>query len=407
MVAPTEQSPSLWTMRAGFNTYVLTRTASLWATTMAPVIVAFGVLSTGAGAHGLAVVTMARTVAFIAALPAAGVLADRVDPRLILLVSHAVAAASQIVAGIALWNEAAPLGLLVSLEAINGAANAATLPVFSALLPRLIGSDLLVRANSAIAMVRSVATVAGPIAGSGIMAIAHPAYGFWINSALFAVGAGAALLLPKFNGDQEMASQSTVVQDVGRGWHEFISRPWVWSVVAAFTAVNAVAAGVQGVIGPAIAVSTPAIGTFGWGVLIGAMGTGMLVAGAVLYRAKISRPLVIGLLGAASIAAIPFALILDLHFLALTPLFAIGGIGVEIFTICWMSALQTKIPPEQLGRISTFDALGSYAAIPIGTAAAGLLTGQNTNVVLTIAGFMVLISSLLPLTLKNVRNLES
>ncbi|WP_178946118.1 hypothetical protein [Kocuria sp. TGY1127_2] len=151
--------------------------------------------------------------------------------------------------------------------------------------------------------------------------------------------------------------------------------------------------------------STPAIGTLGWGVLVCAMGTGMLVAGAVLYRAKISRPLVIGLLGAASNAATPFALILDLYLLALTPLFAIGGIGVGVFTLCWMSALQTKIPPEQLGRISTFDALGSYGAIPIGTAAAGLLAGQDTVLTLSMAVTLVLASALTPLLLSNVRQL--
>lgn len=101
------------------------------------------------------------------------------------------------------------------------------------------------------------------------------------------------------------------------------------------------------------------------------MGAGMLIAAAGLYRARFTRPLVVGLMGASMIAAIPLALILNLHFLALTPLFAVGGIGIEVFTIYWIPALQTKVPSEQLSKISTLDALGSYAAIPIGTALAG------------------------------------
>lgn len=407
MVAHTQEGPTLWSLHSGFNSYFLARTASLWATTMAPVVVAFGVLSTNTGAHGLATVTTARTVAFIAALPLAGVLADRASPRLILLAAHAVAALTQIVAGLAIWNNMAPLGLLVSLEIVNGVANASTLPVFSALLPRLVDSDSLVRANSSIAMARSVATVAGPIAGSSIMAITHPAYGFWANATLFAIGAGASLWLPKSNNTLKKANQSTVLRDLRQGWHEFVSRPWVWSVVVAFTAINAIIAGVQSVIGPSIAVSNPSIGTFGWGVLIGAMGAGMLIAAAGLYRAKITRPLVVGLMGASMIAAIPLALILNLHFLALTPLFALGGIGIEIFTICWMSALQAKVPSEQLGKISTLDALGSYAAIPVGTALAGMLAGHDTGITLTAAVGLVLTSAFTPMALVSVRKLRT
>lgn len=152
MVAHAQEGPALWGLNSGFNSYFLARTASLWATTMAPVVVAFGVLSINLGTHGLATVTTTRTVAFIAALPLAGVLADRANPRLILLAAHAMAALTQIAAGLAIWNNMAPLGLLVSLEIVNGVANASTLPVFSALLPRLVDSDSLVRANSSIAM---------------------------------------------------------------------------------------------------------------------------------------------------------------------------------------------------------------------------------------------------------------
>ena len=43
-----------------------------------------------------------------------------------------------------------------------------------------------------------------------------------------------------------------------------------------------------------------------------------------------------------------------------------GGIGVEVFGVLWDTSLQQHVPPDRLSRVSSYDALGSFALMPIG-----------------------------------------
>lgn len=396
---------SIWKFESAFPAYFAARLASLLASAMAPVVVAFGVLATDAGTHGLAVVMTARTVSLIALLPIAGILADRVSPVVLLTTGHSIAALSQVTAGFALATDHAPLSVLVGLEIVNGGANAIVLPVFSAVLPTIVASSQLVRANSAVAVSRSLATVAGPTLGSVLIALWQVPWGFWGNALLFALGAGAALALKKVHARRRADASATFFHDARTGWSEFVRRPWVWTVVLAFTFINAAFSGVQSVIGPAVAIARPGVRELGWGFLVSGIGVGMLVAGLLLYRCRLRRLLLVGLCGAAATAAMPLGLALGLDTLGTLPFFVVAGIGIELFSICWLTAMQQNIPVEQLGRVSTFDAIGSYAAIPAGTTAAGLFATAESELVLLVAGGVIILAAASPFVSRDVRKL--
>jgi hypothetical protein len=56
--------------------------------------------------------------------------------------------------------------------------------------------------------------------------------------------------------------------------------------------------------------------------------------------------------------------------------FLMGGC-LEVFSVNWVTTMQQEIPPAILSRVSTYDALGSYALAPLGTLIAGpLATGS-------------------------------
>ncbi len=48
-----------------------------------------------------------------------------------------------------------------------------------------------------------------------------------------------------------------------------------------------------------------------------------------------------------------------------------SGVGVTVFGVNWMVALQQEIPEELFSRVAAYDALGSPALTPLGTALAG------------------------------------
>jgi hypothetical protein len=70
-----------------------------------------------------------------------------------------------------------------------------------------------------------------------------------------------------------------------------------------------------------------------------------------------------------------FGLRLPLVVLGLAAL--INGATLELGAQSWMHALQTFIPREQLGRVSSIDALGSFALLPIGYGLTGWATDQR------------------------------
>jgi hypothetical protein len=45
--------------------------------------------------------------------------------------------------------------------------------------------------------------------------------------------------------------------------------------------------------------------------------------------------------------------------------------GVETFGVLWDTAMQQEIPQDRLSRVSSYDALGSWALVPVGLAVAG------------------------------------
>jgi hypothetical protein len=51
--------------------------------------------------------------------------------------------------------------------------------------------------------------------------------------------------------------------------------------------------------------------------------------------------------------------------------FFLAGLGVEQFAVAWQTCVQRHVPPELLARLTAYDMLGSFIAIPLGEVAAG------------------------------------
>ena len=53
----------------------------------------------------------------------------------------------------------------------------------------------------------------------------------------------------------------------------------------------------------------------------------------------------------------------------------VAGAGFELFGLAWNLAMQENIEDRMLSRAYSYDALGSYAAIPLGQLGFGVLGG--------------------------------
>ena len=166
--------------------------------------------------------------------------------------------------------------------------------------------------------------------------------------------------------------KSNFLADLSLGWHEFTSRAWLWSIVLQFAIVNAVYQGSQSVLGPAVA-KGHYDGAAGWGLIGAAQAVGLVCGGLMFLRARPQRMLLVATLGLLLVVPYLFGLAIPLPLVSVLVLAFAAGLGIETFGVLWDTTMQQEIPQDRLSRVYSYDALGSFALIPLGLALAGPL----------------------------------
>ncbi|MCB8043430.1 hypothetical protein JM654_02190 [Microbacterium oxydans] len=145
--------------------------------------------------------------------------------------------------------------------------------------------------------------------------------------------------------------------------------------------------GAWGVVGPYIAKNNDLLGITGWGWVVSAEGVGVLLMTLLLMWFPLRRPLRYGMIGMAAFA-IPVTM-LGVHpaVVLLAMAAFIAGAGAEVFSTGWNLAMMENIPGEKLSRVSSYDMLGSFVVMPIGTLVYGwLITHADPATVLITSG---------------------
>ncbi len=150
-----------------------------------------------------------------------------------------------------------------------------------------------------------------------------------------------------------------------RGGRCSAGTPWLWQVVLGFAVLNAIHSGAWLTLGPAQAHET--IGAKGWGLVLSAESVGLLVMTVVLLRVPLQRPVAVGH-GRYRHASASRSCCWERRPTCPLLLVAavVAGAGFEVFSMGWNLAMQENIEERHLSRAYSYDALGSYAAMPLG-----------------------------------------
>ncbi len=372
---------------------------------MVPVALAFAVLDLTGSAVALGQVLAARTAAMLVFLLVGGVIADRLPRTLVIQVGHAVTALSQGYAAYLFISGSAQLWMIVVIEAVNGAVSAFTFPAMTGVVPQLVERPLIQQANAVLDFVFSTLSIIGPAVAGVLVKTVGPGWALAVDAATYVVA--IALLVPVRLPPRDQAGTSSMLRDLHDGWREFTARTWVWVIVAVFGVLNAVHAGAIGVLGPLVATTTP-LGEAGWGLALSAEAGGVLLGTVLLMRAPLAKPLRAGMVGVAVGGLFFLALGLTPVLVVLVPLAILTGLGIQIFEVGWTTSLQQHVPEQTLSRVSSYDALGSFIAMPVGTFVFGLLgTHLDPGTVLVASGVAFTAGALLTLLVPSVRGLRA
>jgi MFS family permease len=148
-------------------------------------------------------------------------------------------------------------------------------------------------------------------------------------------------------------------------------------------------------------------GPAGWGVIGAAQAVGLLIGGMLMLRLRPRRMLLVATLGYLLTVPLLFGLAIPVPLVAVLVLGALAGVGLETFGVLWDTTMQQEIPQDRLSRVYSYDALGSFALIPLGLAAAGPIAEVvGTRATLFAGGVISVTATLAVLLVPEVRSLR-
>ncbi|EWM17683.1 MFS transporter [Kutzneria sp. 744] len=386
-----------------FRWLTVGRTVSLIGNGMAPIALAFAVLDLTGSAADLGVVVAGRSLATVVVLLAGGVIADRLPRAAVLQGSSIAAGITQALVASLVLTGSASVPLLVVLSAVNGALSAVFSPASSALTPQTVPADSLRAANAATRITVNLAMIVGGSVAGGLVVVIGPGWCIGVDAVTFAL---AAFCYTRVRVPMPAREPSHVVADLREGWAEFTGRTWLWVIVAQFLFVNAVNAGGIQVLGPAIADAT--FGRAGWGLALAAETVGALAGGFVAARFQPRRALLLGV-SLVLLEAVPLVtLAVAPGTVAMMVALALTGFTMEQAGVAWDISLQENIPADRLARVYSYDAVGSFVAMPLGQIVAGpAAVAFGARPVLLVGAVVVVVATVAALCSRSVRTVRT
>jgi MFS family permease len=328
------------------------------------------------------------------ASPLAGVIADRVDRRIILVATDLARAV--LVLGLVFARDLATIYVLVFLM---GLARTVFNPTVRAAFPSVVGGGDLTRANALISGTFSTSIMVGPALGGLLVASIGVDAAFLADAISYLVSAILLSTVPLPRPDRESEGDEGFVRELRSGFGYLIgTRVPLVIVVGAFLTILTINATVPAEV--FLAKETFGAGDAGYGLLVSLWGGGMVLGSAMMavLGDRINLVLVYFLsifVGASALVGTGLAPAFVLALVALT----VEGAATGIDNVATDTILQQRVPEAFLGRVFSIRFLGYSAGEALAYPAGGLLVdavGPRSTYILagiaTAAGLLVLLA---------------
>jgi predicted MFS family arabinose efflux permease len=336
-------------------------------------IVAVLLLGTGEGQTGL--LQTALTLPFILFAIPAGLLADRISRRWVMVTAEALRAAALAAMLLLIWIGAITLPLLSLLGFIAVCGTVAYSVAAPALVPSLVTSEQLPAANARIELARTVAFASGPALGGVLVGWigAAPAFGFAAALSVIAV----VLLSGVYEPPRAPQPRRHPLQEIKEGAAFVLHHPLLRPVFITQFIFNTASFLVLAVFVP-YAVRHLGLSAIGVGVTLAMYGVGMVVG--ALAATRVMQRLAFGtVIGLGPVTGFIAAVLMALTTIVPTPWLAglsffLLGVGPILWVISTTTLRQSVTPPSLLGRVSAINIM-SYGARPLGSALGAIVGG--------------------------------
>jgi MFS family permease len=334
--------------------------------------VSFAVLNITGSSADLSYVLAAQIAPTLVFSLIGGVAADRFPPQRVIIAANLAIVAGESTFGLLVLTGRPSLWTMILLEALTGTGMAMFYPASQALLPRLVPGALLQEASSISRLAMNSGQMTGAAAGGLLVAAVGPG---WAMTACGIGMTGTVPLMLAVRGTPAPSSAgkpAAMLTELREGWTEFRSHTWLWVVVVQFCLIMMAWYAAFQVLGPVVARQHLG-GPAAWGAITASDSCGLIAGGLASLRFAPRKPMRFVVLTGAACAIAPLSLAMVLPLAAVCLASFLLGVFIEMMMVQWTVAMARAIPPDKLARVSSYDALGSMMAMPVGALVAGPL----------------------------------
>ncbi len=326
----------------------------------------------------------------------AGVWADRMNRRVMILVSDSVIAVSTLGLALLMMSGVDDLWLIFLVMAVRSVGAGVQMPAVSALIPQIVPADQLMRINGINGTIQSAMGLLAPVAAAGVYATMSIVAVFFIDVVTAVIGISLLFLVavPTLERAKAGAEKPAYFEDLADGVRYIVSNPVVRWVMVIFAVVFLIA------VAPSNLTPLMIARTFGgevWMLTTGEIlfSVGMAAGGALLatVAARISRvKLIVGASVLFGVLSIGMGLSPNLW--VFYAFFFLIGLAVPAFFTSAMTMLQETVAPERQGRVFGFVGIVMSVSMPVGMAVLGPLADVISVEVLLVASGLLMIAAI-------------
>ena len=358
---------SLWSYK-GYRFFWFSNTIFVLGASAFPIALAVAVLDAGGTATSLGLILGARVLSGVVFAPFAGVWADRL-PRRNVMIGSDLFRSALVVSMVFVSTPSMPhflLGLAVFLMGVGDAFGAAAA---GAIIPSLVPDEKLPAANVARNIVTKGASIVGPGIGGASVFLIGARLTFIFTAVAFAIGTYfLSKIREDINGNKR--EQESFMVELREGLRTVRDIPWIGAFILMVSVQLMVVLAAETVLLPVISrrefdSNTP------FALAAAAFSAGGIISALLCVKIKVKHEGYVSIFVWIFIIIAPLALAFPVSgtFIVIAYLFA--GFSVGPWEACWSSAVQREVPAHLQGRVFSIDHMGSAGLMPIGMALIG------------------------------------
>ena len=358
---------SLWSYK-GFRLFWFSTTIFVLGASAFPIALAVTVLDAGGSATTLGLILGARILSGVVFAPFAGVWADRLPRKQVMMAADLFRAAivfSMVFISAPTMPHFA-LGIAVFVMGIGDAFGAASAGAF---IPSLLPDEKLPAGNVARGVVVRMASIVGPGIGGASVLIIGGRMTFLFTAIAFSIGT-FFLVQIKEDVNANKKPQEPFFTELREGLRTVWEIKWVGAMIAMASVQLMVVLAAEAVLLPVITRREFHTNTV-FAVSAAAFSVGGVISAIIFAKIKVKHEGQTSVLIWMLLILAPLVLAFPVNEYVVVGAYLLAGLSVGPWEAYWNSAIQREIPHDLQGRVFSIDHMGSSGLMPLGMALVG------------------------------------